>query len=81
MREFKLPDYSFSVIKKIVDLLYLREVCVTAEQKDKMMDAVRLLRIHGVIDSDSENLKATMKGTNLEHFLLLFFSIQSFFGR
>lgn len=47
-----LKDFTFDVVKKVVELLYFREINVTPELKGKVMHAVKALKISDIQDPD-----------------------------
>ena len=58
-------DLPHHIVKKVVELLYFREVGVHRDHKEAMMDAIKLLKIDGIADDDG--FKAPMAGMYIAH--------------
>lgn len=41
-------DFSYDVVQKIVELMYLREVKIPAEMEPQMMNALHFLRVDSI---------------------------------
>lgn len=65
-----LKDFTFDVVKKVVELLYFREINVTSELKGKVMHAVKALKISDIQDPDEIDFKPK-NGTWLNEIIIV----------